>query len=57
MHCYHDGLRLTTLLDQGLPLVVTTTDAHHLRHEVYGDGEDDGAVLLGRDVVEGLKVS
>ena len=30
---------------------------HELRHDVDGDGEDDGAVLLRRDVVEGLQVA
>ena len=28
-----------------------------MRHDVNGDGEDDGAVVLGRDAVQGLKVA
>ena len=28
-----------------------------MRHDVDGDGEDDGAVVLGRDAVQGLKVA
>ena len=36
---------------------VTAAAAHQMREDVDGNGEDDGAVLLGRDVVEGLKVS
>ena len=27
-----------------------------MRHDVDGDGEDDGAVVLGRDAVQGLQV-
>ena len=27
-----------------------------MRHDVNGDGEDDGAVVLGRDAVQGLQV-
>ena len=30
---------------------------HKVRDDVYGDGEDDGAVVLGWDTVEGLEVS
>ena len=30
---------------------------HEVRDDVYGDGEDDGAVVLCRDTVEGLEVS
>ena len=29
---------------------------HQLVHHVYGHGEDDGAVVLGGDAVEGLQV-
>ena len=31
--------------------------AHEVRDDVDGDGEDDGAVVLGGDTVEGLEVS
>ena len=29
---------------------------HEVGHDVYGDGEDDRAVVLGRDAVQGLQV-
>ena len=29
---------------------------HEVGHDVDGDGEDDGAVVLGRDAVQGLEV-
>ena len=32
-------------------------ELHELAHDVDGDGEDDGAVVLRRDAVEGLQVS
>ena len=38
-------------------VVAMAAAAHQMREDVDGNGEDDGAVLLGRDVVEGLKVS
>ena len=25
-------------------------------HDIYGDGEDDGAVVLGRDTVQSLEI-
>ena len=31
--------------------------SNQLRYDVNGDGEDDGAVFLRRDVVEGLQVT
>ena len=30
---------------------------HEVGDDVYGDGEDDGAVVLGGDAVESLEVS
>ena len=30
---------------------------HQLGHHVDGDGEDDGAVVLSRDAVQGLQIS
>ena len=30
---------------------------HELGHDVDGDGEDDGAVVLSRDAVECLQIS
>ena len=29
---------------------------HEVGHDVYGDGEDDRAVVLGGDAVQGLEV-
>ena len=37
-----------------LPLRVVLNE---VGHDVDGDGEDDGAVVLGRDAVEGLQVA
>ena len=31
--------------------------AHEVRHDVNGQGEDDGGVPLGRDAVQGLQVA
>ena len=31
--------------------------AHHLRYDIHRHGEDDGAVVLGRDTGQGLKVA
>lgn len=31
--------------------------SNQLRYDVNGNGEDDGAVVLRRDVVEGLQVT
>ena len=31
--------------------------AHEVREDVNGDGEDNGAVLLGRDIVQCLQVT
>ncbi len=38
-------------------VTATTAAAHDVRNNVDRDREDDRAVLLGRDVVEGLQVS
>lgn len=38
-----------SVADQSLP--------HEVSHDIYGQGEDDGGVLLRRDGVEGLQVA
>ena len=37
-------------------MVVLLPAVHVRGDDVHGDGEDDGAVLLRRDVVQGLQV-
>ena len=44
------------LLNQGLAAVMSLT-SNQLRYDVNGNGEDDGAVFLRRDVIEGLQVT
>lgn len=38
-----------SVADQSLP--------HEVSHDIYGQGEDDGGVLLRRNGVEGLQVA
>lgn len=43
------GWATLSVADQSLP--------HEVSHDIYGEGEDDGGVLLCRDGVEGLQVA
>jgi len=45
------------LLNQGLAAVMSSLTSNQLRYDVNGNGEDDGAVFLRRDVIEGLQVT
>lgn len=46
---YFGGWANLSVADQSLP--------HEVSHDIYGQGEDDGGVLLRRDGVEGLQVA